>query len=178
MKEKRISLRQSNKGFTLIEICVVLVIFSILSTIVVFNLISWQEYSTNMGQDQNAELIYTALRNKMAVFKANNTMDNMPDGIYYCLQGDYAKYKSKDTNLMNNKYKKLFFDNVIPYIYDKKMLNAYIVAEIVNGEIRTVLYSDRYNCTEGLPDNILLFSSLKSDSDKRYDNSVGMYSIE
>ena len=171
--DERISLRQSNKGFTLVEICVTLVIFSILATIITMSLISWQAYSTNTEQEDKAELVYMAFRNKMAILKANNVIEAESTGTseyYYCKKGDYQKYKSNNNTVLSNKNIKTLFDYVIPYIYDKKMLDAYIVVEIDGGDIKMVLYSDRYDCTSPS-----VINELKNNSDKRYDNVVGMY---
>ena len=59
-------LRQSNKGFTLVELCVVLVLFAILASVSTLSLLSWQENSTYQSQEDNAELVYMAARNKIA----------------------------------------------------------------------------------------------------------------
>ena len=123
-------LRQSNKGFTLVEITVTLVLFSILATITTLSLIRWQEYSTYTNMESNAEMIYMAARNKIAQLKANNVLDefegwgsnysgtdNTITGlsyndtskdtsagkIYYalCKQGDYILYGSNNPNDKN-----------------------------------------------------------------------------
>ena len=74
---EKTSIRQSNKGFTLVEICVVMVLITILATITTMSLIRWQEYSVNRTMDDNAELIYMAARNKIAQLKSDNTLDEL-----------------------------------------------------------------------------------------------------
>ena len=78
---EKISIRQSNKGFTLVEICVVLLLITILATITTLSLINWQEYSINKKMDDNAELIYMAAKNKIAQLKSDNTFDSLKIGV-------------------------------------------------------------------------------------------------
>ena len=167
-------LRQSNKGFTLVEILVTLVLFSVLISVTTFGIISWQEYSINSEQNENAELVYMAVKNKLAILKSNNSIDEVegwaPDFdtnntnsteeeaqemqlisngyVMKCSAGDYKLYKEKNyTELYkSSKSAKLLFDFISPYIYDKKILNACISVEVEkDGVIRRVYYSNRWD---------------------------------
>ncbi len=167
------SLKKSNKGFTLVEICVVMVIFSILASITTMSLISWQEYSTYTEQEEKAGLIYMAARNKIAQLRANNALDglegwgekcignNKLEGISYtnsyitypsglAPQTTYYTYCTSDDyekyldNSLNDPVKKLLFDLTVDFVYDKNMLKANISIEYSNdGTIHAVYYSDR-----------------------------------
>jgi len=201
--DERISLRQSNKGFTLVEICVVLLLISILAAITTLSLISWQEYSTNKKQEDNAEIIYMAFKNKISQLKSDNTLyelknwgskgtsnvagvtypnkyhtlDNTStsDTIYYmiCEKTDYEKYKKKTLGDAN---KILMFDLLVDYIHDKKMLKANIAIEYgEDGTIYSVYYSDRTTFGYGASYGLNLSSKLESTSDKLYNKVVGVY---
>ncbi|MBR5180540.1 MAG: type II secretion system protein [Lachnospiraceae bacterium] len=167
------SLKQSNKGFTLVEICVVMVIFSILASITTMSLISWQEYSTYTEQEEKASLVYMAARNKIAQLKSNNALEglegwgdkcngnNKLEGITYTNsyitypsglspQTTYYTYCTADDyekyldNTLNDPIKKLLFDLTVDYVYDKNMLKANISIEYsADGTIHAVYYSDR-----------------------------------
>ncbi len=165
------SLRQSNKGFTLVELVVTMVIISVLASITTFSLIAWQHDSLYNKAEQNAELIFMAVRNKIAIYKANNALfeiDGMQDydpnlvpgadtgsnsdgmsstGKYnylFCSDSDYKNYK--DNNLpASSCTAKMLFEYVSPYIYDKTILNAYISVEFDKntGDVVGVYYSER-----------------------------------
>ena len=185
MKEKRISLRQTNKGFTLVELCVTMVIFSIIATISTMGLLKWQQYSSNNEMENKAELIYMALRNSIAKLKANNVLDETEgwgdvstqdsNGKYYmvCNAGDYIDYK--EGNLSGSKASaKLLFDLTVDYLHDKKMLNYDIVVSYsIDGVIYGVYYSDRSSLS--YKDSTGKINVLTSDSDTLYENVVGAY---
>ena len=203
---KKISIRQSNKGFTLVEICVVLLLISILAAITTLSLISWQEYSLNKKQVDNAELIYMAFKNKIAQLKSDNTLGELKywgskgssnntnvtytnkyhtvdgalinDTIYcfVCDKNDYEKYKKKQ---LNDENKKLMFDLLTDYLHDKTMLQAYIAIEYSeDGTVYAVYYSDR--TTLGYSTSYNLNLSLKSGltEDLLYEKVVGVYSSQ
>ena len=85
--DESVSLRKSNKGFTLIEICVVIVLISILATITTLSLINWQEYATNKKMEDNAELIYMAAKNKITQLKSDNTLYELKN---WCSSSNYT----------------------------------------------------------------------------------------
>lgn len=185
--DERISLRQSNKGFTLVELIVVFVIFSILAAISTLGLISWQTYSLNSKQDEFAEMIYMAAKNQVTAKVANNVLEEdqswaktgteVPGetDVFYmmCKKGDYKKYR-KNQNLPDNT--KLFFKFIDQYIYDKSMLDASIVIEYkADGSILNVLYSNRVDALSYGNGNKSI-QSYKGDAGLRYDNIIGMFS--
>ncbi|MCR5205475.1 MAG: type II secretion system GspH family protein [Lachnospiraceae bacterium] len=154
-------LSQSNKGFTLVELCVTIVIFTILVSTAVFGLIQWQEFSTYRQQTENAEVVYMAARSKLVKLKANNALDELQIStkaenitnkvtsygsktVYSakCNKADYATYSSTPNSL--NSSTKLLFDLIEEFIYDKSLLDACISIEFnEDGTILAVYYSDR-----------------------------------
>ena len=155
------SLKQSNKGFTLVELCVTIVIFTILVSTAVFGLIQWQEFSTYRQQTENAEIVYMAARSKLVKLKANNALDELKINtkatnisnavstytgktVYsaMCKKTDYADYNDPTKTL--DESTKLLFDLIEEFIYDKSILNACISIEFTeDGTILAVYYSDR-----------------------------------
>ena len=199
---EKVSIRQSNKGFTLVEICVVLLLITILATITTLSLISWQEYSINKKMDDNAELIYMAAKNKIAQLKSDNTFEelknwgnldtnlsytnkyhligsnNASEKIYYflCNKDDYLAYNKGNLSDVN---KKLMFDLLKDYLHDKKLLKANIAIEYgIDGTIYAVYYSDRTSFGYGTSNAYNLSSSQAASQDKRYEKVVGLYSIK
>jgi len=163
-------LRQSNKGFTLVELCVTLVIFTILVSTAVFGLVQWQAHSTYMQENENAELIYMAAKNKISKLISNNVIEEVPlwgkngnnnivtksnisdyssmtaETIYFakCKIGDYNKYSGVKNKLNSDDSANLLFDLIEDYIFDPSLLNASICIEYTgDGRIMAVLYSDR-----------------------------------
>ncbi len=166
-------LRQSNKGFTLVELCVVMVIFSVVVSISTFSLIQWQHDYESGKQDSNAELIYMAIKNKIAIYKANDATEELPGfydpnnvqeddiglddddpvtmasfkGFDYlsCKKGDYEKYADPATRSQVDQHAKMLFKYVEDYIKDKTVLNASITIEFDSDRnIIAVFYSDRW----------------------------------
>lgn len=169
---KMTGLRQSNKGFTLAEICVTFVIISVLASITTFGLIAWQHDSQYNKQQQNAELVYMAARNKLAIYNANN-VTYCNDSIF-CDIDDYEKYKEDKNELKTVRIESWYLFNMISeYIYDKTILDAYIYIEIDgNNDIVCVYYSDK---TKFFIDSSKLIKNEYKDESKRYEDNVGVY---
>ncbi len=175
---EKISIRQSNKGFTLVEIVVTIVIFTFLATVATLGLVNWRQYSLHRNQTDNAELLYMAARNKIAQLKANNVLDEFngwgnkaSDSDNYIIGVDFG-YKDMETNTSVSslyyalcskgdyvKYcsndnisesAKLIFELTSDYISDKGILNGNIVIEYgQDGTIYGVFYSDRTEMSHG-----------------------------
>ncbi|MBQ6025857.1 MAG: type II secretion system protein [Lachnospiraceae bacterium] len=203
---EKVSIRQSNKGFTLVEICVVLLLISVLAAITTLSLISWQEYSINRKQEDNAELIYMALKNKIAQLKSDNTLKELKnwgskssniasftytnkyhtvdgalknDTIYYflCDKTDYENYKKNPATYDANK--KLMFELLSEYLHDKQLLKAYIAIEYSDdGIIYAVYYSDRTKFGYGAGYELNLSQKSGLTEDKLYEKVVGVYSSQ
>ncbi len=186
-------LRQSNKGFTLVELCVVLVLISILATTTTMSLISWQEYSQENKQYENAELIYMAARNKISILKANGVLENFNGWAkdptcnisgkkYYavCKKGQYKDYSK--TNPISGNGTQLLFSLVAEYVYDKTILDANIAIEyLADGTICDIFYSDRseeFKYGSGTTGTINLLNTENRKDDFLQNNMIGHYSTE
>ena len=191
-------LRQSNKGFTLVEICVVLVLFSILATTTTLGLIGWQHESTYRTQEDNAEMIYMAARNKIAQLRANNVLgdfsgwgskgsnntvtiisESTSQNYYYALasKGDYQNYNSGSMNDPDKQKSSLVFELINDYIADKGILNGNIaILYDEDGTIYTVYFSDRTEISFSGADG--LDKKENREYTKLYDNMIGVYSCE
>ena len=186
---EKISIRQSNKGFTLVEICVTLVLFSILATITTMSLIKWQEYSIFRTQEDNAELVYMAIKNKIAILNANNILDDQTgwgeNEIYtgegtikkcyaYCNAGDYKNIKN---GTLLNSSASLIFELAGDHLYDKNLLNEDIlIVYTTDGFIEGVFFSDRCNIKNTFGNkNVNLSDVKKIKSEILSDNFIGAY---
>ena len=163
-------LRQSNKGFTLVEICVTFVLVSILASITTFSLVAWQHNSQFNKMEQNAELVYMAARNKLAIYNANKVTYN--NKSVFCSIEDYKKYVKNESSLKEDCSEAyLLFKLISEYIYDKTILEAYIYIEFdSNCNIKSVYYSNRT-----LFFNNGIIKQEYNDASKRYDDNIGMY---
>lgn len=201
MKNK---LSQSNKGFTLVELCVVMVIFSILASISTMGIMSWHQYSLNNKADENAQLVYMALKNKLTILKANgsikevkglfendedddgNNIADSSDGYLYmiCQKNDYSAYtKPKPGETVKGKGAKLLLDLIMPYIQDKSILDACIgVVLNQDREIVSVFYCDRCDKfiygskVNGSTNKKIYLKSIKNEEEKQTELVVGIYS--
>ncbi len=156
---EKISIRQSNKGFTLVEIAVTMVIFAILATVTTLGLISWREYSMYRTQTDNSEMIYMAAKNKITKLTANGVLGEYANWgskynfssetvknieypnkgtrqvyVTYCNIGDYISYSSNPSSFLNQSVNQrknvpLLFDLLDEYISDKGILNGSIAIE-------------------------------------------------
>ena len=202
---KSVKLTQSNKGFTLVEIVVTLVIVSIVVSVVTFGLISWSEFSENNKMDDNAELVYMAAKNKLAILRANNSLDELSGWsrdfstspfndndeedtgeaieisggtALMCNKSDYEYYKKKEYNKISDAARVLF-DIISPYIYDKSILKACISIEFdTDRNITAVFYSDRYDSfvyDGSALGNYARLGGLRRNEEKRYKSVIGLY---
>ncbi len=64
-----------NKGFTLVELIVVLVLLSILLALGVSGLLSWQDYSKFKQENTNAETVFYAVQNQFTEYSASGIFD-------------------------------------------------------------------------------------------------------
>ena len=166
---KKEGLIQSNKGFTLAELCVIMVLISVLASVTTFSLIAWQHDSVYNKEVLNAEIVYMAMKNKIAIYKANGAIDDLTWWVEYnpedninereddrlemskregyryimCKKDDYDAYLTGNTENIEDSAP-IVYDIVSQYIKDKNILRASICVEVDNdGNIIAVFYSDR-----------------------------------
>lgn len=65
-----------NKGFTLVELIVVLVLITILSSLALFSGLAWQDWAKFNHEDTMAEEIFYAAQNQLADYDASGTLEN------------------------------------------------------------------------------------------------------
>ena len=196
---------QSNKGFTLAELCVIMVLISVLASITTFSLIAWQHESLYNKEVLNAEIVYMAMKNKIAIYKANGAIDDLSWWVAYkpeenineeddplemearegyryimCKKSDYDAYLSGNTANIE-KSAPIIYDIISPYIKDKDILRASICVEVDDdGNIIAVFYSDRvgyfsYKTTSQQDPNCIRITNLKNKPDTCYEKLVGLY---
>jgi len=64
----------SNKGFTLVELIVVLILLSILLGLSTMAIIKWQDWSLYNQQQETAQTLYYAAQNQLSEYEANGTL--------------------------------------------------------------------------------------------------------
>ena len=69
------------KGFTLVELVVVLAIFGLLASITGLGLYSWTRYSINKENNENARTIFLAAQESLTHMQASGTLSEYADLI-------------------------------------------------------------------------------------------------
>lgn len=67
---------RSNRGFTLVEMIVTMMLLSILLTISVMGLMAWQDWSDFNQANEYAETMFLAAQNQLSEYNANGTLDD------------------------------------------------------------------------------------------------------
>lgn len=67
---------RSNRGFTLVEMIVTMMLLSILLTISVMGLMAWQDWSDFNQANEYAETIFLAAQNQLSEYNANGTLED------------------------------------------------------------------------------------------------------
>ena len=101
----RINKKNSNKGFTLVELIVVLILMTILLSVAIFGGLAWQDWSRFQHEDSVAEEIFFAAQNQLIEFDSSGAMERnvirvIRDGDGY--QNKYVvaySYKGNDGSI-------------------------------------------------------------------------------
>ena len=67
---------RSNRGFTLVEMIVTMMLLSILLTISVMGLMAWQDWSDFNQANEYAETMFLAAQNQLSEYNANGTLED------------------------------------------------------------------------------------------------------
>ena len=110
MTKKRQSQLNTQKGFTLVELIVVLVIMVILLSLGIGGILAWQDWSKFKKENTAAETIFYALQNQFTEYDASGVFD---DKITDEIAIDTYLVAEKDTS--SPKYKKYFDNSSITY---------------------------------------------------------------
>lgn len=114
MTKKRQSQLNTQKGFTLVELIVVLVIMVILLSLGIGGILAWQDWSKFKKENTAAETIFYALQNQFTEYDASGVFD---DKITDEIALDAYLIAEKDP--LSPKYKKYFDNSSITYEENK-----------------------------------------------------------
>jgi prepilin-type N-terminal cleavage/methylation domain-containing protein len=92
-------MNRKNKGFTLVEMLVTLVILSILLSVSVFGLVEWQEYARFNQQNEYAQILFVAAQNQLTEYSRNGSMEKFQKEITSA-EGGY--YRTLDIAKLTN----------------------------------------------------------------------------
>ena len=114
MTKKRQSQLNTQKGFTLVELIVVLVIMVILLSLGIGGILAWQDWSKFKKENTAAETIFYALQNQFTEYDASGVFD---DKITDEIALDAYLIAEKDP--LSPKHKKYFDNSSITYEENK-----------------------------------------------------------
>lgn len=73
--------KQYNKGFTLVEMVVTLIVLSILLSLSVFGLLSWQDWANFKRENEYAQVLFVAAQNQLTEFSADGRLKEMQESL-------------------------------------------------------------------------------------------------
>lgn len=164
---------RQRKGFTLVEMAVVLAILGILCTLTVPGVLGWVDYAELKRQNGYAKTIYSAAQTRLTQYEERGQLTVLADLIdddniqpagygYYLMaqKGDYAQYQTmkdlsgSDVDSLSDEDKniKALFDLIDSGVADKTLLDAAICIELDPtykvAKVYAVFYSDRGDHTK------------------------------
>ena len=81
MRQQRYYVHKNNKGFTLVEMIVTLVVLSILLSLSIAGLLAWQDWSNFNRENECAQILYIAAQNQLAEFGADGRLEDLKSSL-------------------------------------------------------------------------------------------------
>ena len=118
IRRQKVGFCKENKGFTLVEMIVTMVVLSILLTVSVTGLLSWQDWSDFNRVNEYAETMFLAAQNQLSEYSANGSLPEFServskadagnnvidlDEIYYAEDKTYTAEKLKENSVWTSK---------------------------------------------------------------------------
>lgn len=152
-KKEKLAMNIMKKGFTLVEIIVVITILAIITAIAVPSIVQYYKYSEDRYRNNVARTLFVAATNSLTQKTIAGLLDEIPYDGYVNLENlvtddenfyDYEQnYNTGNIVYVTSKENvKRILDG---YLMDASVLNNAILIEIniVNGKVLSVFYSDK-----------------------------------
>ncbi|MCR4649240.1 MAG: prepilin-type N-terminal cleavage/methylation domain-containing protein [Lachnospiraceae bacterium] len=114
LKNRKIQ-HKTNKGFTLVELIVVLVLMMILISLSVAGMLTWQDWSRFKKENTAAETIFYSVQDFFTKLDATNAFDSH---IYSRIENERSELFLADTNNRGVFANKIYFDEDNYYVWD------------------------------------------------------------
>lgn len=186
---------KKNSGFTLVEMCVAMVVFAILIGVSVFGIISWSAYSDYRKQNEYASTLFLAVKDSLVTLKSDNVLDEFikkhdaeirpagslgyikPVCCAYCNRGDYGRYLANEP--LTGKNAEILFLLLEDSVYEKNILDGCIAVEFSpdDGELFALFYSDsadEFSYSGAYPGGKKINLTYRTD-ENIYEQGIGFY---
>lgn len=188
------------KGFTLVELTVVLVILGIIAAIAVPFFINYWKKAEFRKNQENAKTVYLAAESRLTYYRSSGQWDKFKKEILKAAKdgtlADEASFEDGSDSELNGRIYTIKLDksakdqttknNLVleildDYTYDKDFFNASISIEIdiESGEVYSAFYGSRCKGLNYKSDDTDGYLTMqKRDYDSRRDRLLGYYSTE
>lgn len=186
---------KKNSGFTLVEMCVAIVVFAILIGVSVFGILSWSAYSDYRRQNEYASTLFLAANDSLVTLKADNVLDEFitkngveiqpaggigydkPICCAYCNRGDYGRYLANEP--LTGKNAEILFLLLEDTVYEKTVLDGCIAVEFSpdDGNLFALFFSDsadEFSYSGAYPGDKKINLTYRSD-ENIYEQGIGFY---
>lgn len=113
----------NNRGFTLVELIVVMVVLAIMLTLGGLAIISWQDYATFTQENEYAQTLFVAAQNQLAEYSANGRLETLQKELK---NGDsYGGGNKGLVLLLNDQAKGIIDEDGVKYTESQIWIEAY-----------------------------------------------------